>query len=197
MRKNAMTEIPLFPLRTILLPEVPMALQVFEQRYLKMITACLKTNTGFGIVLIREGGEVGKAPLIFPVGLYVTVTDWHQQANGFLGIKVAGSRKFSVKSTRIQDDQLLLAQIEWHAPEPREAVPEQFDGLVKLLKDLRQHPEIQALNLPEPEYACQLGWQLTQLLPISKPEQVALLTLDDPNERLLRIAEHLERLSDG
>ncbi len=192
-----MTEIPLFPLKTILLPEVPLSLQVFEQRYIKMISACLKGGDGFGIVLIREGSEVGRAPLIFPVGLYVTVTDWHQQANGMLGVSVAGARKFTVKSTRIQVDQLLLAEVEWHEPEPKTEIPGRFDGLVRILTDLRQHPEIKALNLPEPEYACQLGWQLTQLLPISKPEQVALLALDDPNVRLQRIAEHLENLTSG
>ncbi len=190
-----MSEIPLFPLRTILLPEVPLSLQVFEQRYVKMVTECLRSNTGFGIVLIREGYEVGQAPLIFPVGLYVELIDWHQLPSGLLGIKVAGSRKFTVKRSRIQDDQLMLATVAWHEPEPREAVPAPFDGLERLLSELREHPEIQALNLPEPEFACQLGWQLTQLLPISKPEQVALLAVDDPVERLERIAEHLERLA--
>ncbi len=192
-----MTEIPLFPLKTILLPEVPLSLQVFEQRYIKMISSCLKDGEGFGIVLIRDGSEVGRAPLIFPVGLYVTVQDWHRQGNGMLGISVAGELKFSVKSTRIQDDQLLLAKVKWHDPEPKTQVSARFDGLARLLTDLRQHPEIKALNLPEPEYACQLGWQLTQLLPISKPEQVALLAIDDPDVRLQRIAEHLERLASG
>ena len=53
-----MTEIPLFPLSSALVPYGYMPLQIFEQRYLDMVAACMRTGTGFGVVWLRQGSEV-------------------------------------------------------------------------------------------------------------------------------------------
>ena len=52
---------PLFPLGTVLFPEGPLPLRVFEPRYLDMISRCLKDESQFGVLLITEGSEVGSA----------------------------------------------------------------------------------------------------------------------------------------
>jgi len=44
------TQIPLFPLLQPLFPGTRLNLQIFEQRYLRMITQCLKTEGTFGVV---------------------------------------------------------------------------------------------------------------------------------------------------
>ena len=52
-------EIPLFPLHTVLFPGGPLTLRLFEPRYLDMVSRCLRDDFGFGVALIRQGGEVG------------------------------------------------------------------------------------------------------------------------------------------
>ena len=51
--------LPLFPLNTVLFPGMVMPLHIFEQRYRTMIGRCIEEQSPFGVVLIREGVEVG------------------------------------------------------------------------------------------------------------------------------------------
>ena len=43
--------LPLFPLNTVLFPGCVLDLQIFEARYLDMISRCMKQGSGFGVVL--------------------------------------------------------------------------------------------------------------------------------------------------
>ena len=42
--------LPLFPLHTVLFPGGPLALRIFEPRYLDMVRRCLREERGFGVV---------------------------------------------------------------------------------------------------------------------------------------------------
>lgn len=190
-----MAQLALFPLSVPLFPEQKMSLQIFEQRYLSLVSRCLKDDTGFGVVQIREGNEVGQAPQVFQFGVEARIVDWEQLGNGLLGITIQGGRKFTLHTTRIEKDQLLVAEVEWLPEEPCEPVPEHFDGLLDLALQLRRHPLVEKMNLPPIESARDLGWQLCQLLPLSAPDKVALLSLGDPALRLDHLAERVERLS--
>ena len=53
----SITEIPLFPLRTVLFPGGFLPLRIFEQRYIDMVRECARSDTGFGVCLISEGEE--------------------------------------------------------------------------------------------------------------------------------------------
>ena len=44
------TIIPLFPLGLVLLPQMPLPLHIFEERYKLMIGECLESHTVFGVV---------------------------------------------------------------------------------------------------------------------------------------------------
>ncbi len=174
-----------------------MPLQIFEPRYMSMLTECLKQDSGFGVLLIREGREVGEVPQVFPVGVYAHIEDWHQQENGLLGIKVRGGRKFRVLKTFSGDDQGMSAEVLFLPEEPVLEIGEQYMDLLGLLSQLQEHPAVQALALPAVKDASQLGWQLTQLLPLSRPDKVALLELDNPEERLDQLTERIDRLAEG
>ena len=52
-------KLPLFPLNMVLFPGLPISLHIFEERYRLMIARCIEQNGPFGVVLIREGREVG------------------------------------------------------------------------------------------------------------------------------------------
>ncbi len=76
-----MSELPLFPLQTVLLPGGKLALRVFEARYLDMVARCLRGANRFGVVAIREGAEVGAATT-YDRGTSAEIVDWHQEPGG-------------------------------------------------------------------------------------------------------------------
>jgi Lon protease-like protein len=55
-----LTDLPLFPLRTVLFPGGLLPLKVFEQRYIEMTKACLRDGRPFGVCLITRGDEVAR-----------------------------------------------------------------------------------------------------------------------------------------
>src|SRR4029453_2987272 len=52
-------EIPLFPLHQVLCPGTFLPLHIFEDRYQARTRHCLDTGQPFGVVLIRDGREIG------------------------------------------------------------------------------------------------------------------------------------------
>ena len=48
------TVIPLFPLGLVLLPQMPLPLHIFEERYKLMIGECIDSHTAFGLVFLTE-----------------------------------------------------------------------------------------------------------------------------------------------
>ena len=187
--------IPLFALQTWLFPHVPLQLQVFERRYLDMVTEQLKKDQGFGVVAIRQGAEVGPAPQIFPLGVEVRVVDWSQRSNGVLSITVQGEHKFQVLRTEVRQSQLLLADINYLPDEVAKPIGEHYVGLLNLLEQLKKHAAIKTMALPPVADTAELGWQLAQVLPLEPVEKMALLALERPEERLDCLARKIGQLS--
>ncbi|MGE6443784.1 LON peptidase substrate-binding domain-containing protein [Pseudomonas bubulae] len=178
--------LPLFPLNTVLFPGCVLDLQIFEARYLDMVAHCMKQGTGFGVVCILDGREVGNAPQgIAGIGCEALIRDFQQQDNGLLGIRVEGGRRFEVLGTELQRDQLLLAQIEWLDDAPEQPLQEEDQDLLALLKALAEHPMVAALNM-NTEVAGQqsLSNQLAYLLPFAEADKIELLQVNDPQQRL-------------
>jgi Lon protease-like protein len=103
-----MQSIPLFPLNTVLFPGMPLALRIFEERYKKMIRLCLKTESQFGVVLIRKGQEAF-GPLAEPheVGCTAKILEIHPRDNGVMDIVVLGQERFRVFSLDSSQDYLV------------------------------------------------------------------------------------------
>ena len=178
--------LPLFPLNTVLFPGCVLDLQIFEARYLDMVARCMKQGTGFGVVCILDGSEVGAAPDGYAlVGCEALIRDFKQQDNGLLGIRVEGGRRFEVLGTELQRDQLLLAQVEWLDDAPEQPLQEEDQDLLALLKALAEHPMVAALNM-NTEVAGQqsLSNQLAYLLPFAEADKIELLQVNDPQQRL-------------
>lgn len=195
--ENSSSQYPLFPLSQPLFPQQVIPLKIFEARYLDLVSRCLKEQTTFGVVQIREGREVGQPALTYQIGVEARIVDWNQMPNGLLGIQIQGERKFRVESTEVSSSKLSVATVHWLAQEPSIPIADHFDGLVQLLEQLRRHPVVQQMGLPDISDSRALGWQLTQLLPMSTPERMQLLAQDDPILRLEQLALVVERLSEG
>ncbi|MFL1465275.1 LON peptidase substrate-binding domain-containing protein [Marinobacter sp. HN1S83] len=190
--------VPLFPLNSIVLPKGRIPLQLFEPRYIDMLTRCLKEDRGFVIVMLREGLETAKEAAFYDIGTYVRIIDFQQLDNGLLGITVEGQGKVSVIRSWQEPDGLNLGDVECLMDEIDCEVPERYTELPAVLKALFRHPVIRDLEM-DVDYsdARDVGWRLTELLPLDKQEKQRLVELQDPIERLSRLQSLLEALEQG
>ena len=186
----------LFPLNTVLFPGCTLDLQLFEARYLDMISRCMKKGESFGVVCILEGKEVGVAPDGYAlIGCEALIRDFKQQDNGLLGIRVEGGRRFRVRDAGVQKDQLLVADVQWLEELPDQALEEEDADLLALLEALAEHPMVASLDMDTHADGQQaLGNQLAYLLPFTEADKIDLLQLDDPQQRLDAIQMLLDEL---
>lgn len=179
-----MTEIPLFPLNIVLFPEGPLPLRIFETRYIDMVRRCMHEATGFGVVLIRAGREVGPVET-YDVGTMARIEDFHQLQDGLLGLSCVGEQRFRIHSRRQQADGLNLAEAESLPPDPPAHVPERHAGLAQLLKTvLPQLGEVYTGIRMRLDDAAWVGYRLAEILPIEPADKQYCLELTDSEQRL-------------
>lgn len=187
--------IPLFPLHTVLFPGGPLPLRVFEPRYLDMISRCLKTESGLGICLIREGSEVGAAPLICDVGTLSIISYWNKRSDGLLGITVRGEQRIRILSPQVAPNQLMSAEVELIPNEPLVNLPEQFAYLADLARRIIEQLEPPYTTMERRfDDAGWVGARLTELLPLALATKQEMLELSNPVERLMRLGRLLPEL---
>lgn len=188
--------LPLFPLNTVLFPGCTLDLQIFEARYLDMISRCMKQGEGFGVVCIIEGAEVGEAAGQFAaIGCEALIRDFQQLPNGLLGIRVEGGRRLRVLRAQVLPDQLTVAEVEWLTEEAEQPLLGEHADLAALLGALSEHPMVAALGMQaEPAGQAALANQLAYLLPLEAEQKLQLLALDQPLQRLDLLHELLEQL---
>src|SRR3954447_20097968 len=107
-------EIPLFPLHTVLCPGIVLPLHVFEDRYRALTRHCLDTGEPFGVVLIREGAEVGapERPLaIAAVGALVEIREAGRYPDGRYDLLAAATGRFAIDSVDAQKEPYLVADV--------------------------------------------------------------------------------------
>lgn len=189
-------ELPLFPLRSVLFPDGELRLRVFEARYLDMVRQCGRHGSGFGICLILDGDEVGAPALPAAFGTLASIVDFHADADGLLGLVVRGGRRFHVRRTRVRDNGLILADVDWFADPPSQRLRPEHGLLGVLLKDIAQHFGGALAQAEQRLFddAAWVGFRLAELLPFSNPDRQKLLQCEDPNARLDRIVQWLPQL---
>jgi Lon protease-like protein len=187
--------IPLFPLNTVLFPEARLPLRIFERRYLDMVSACLRNETPFGVVLIREGMEVGEAARSYDRGTLAHIVDWDRLSDGLLGITARGGERFTVRQQRVEAGQLLTAEVEVIPEQPAEVLPPRFQPLAtlvgRLVTELDILPEGATARLDD---AVWVSWRLAELLPLSLADKQSLLELPAASDRLAEIQSLLDEL---
>lgn len=176
--------IALFPLNIVLFPNGPLPLRIFETRYVDMVRRCMRESSSFGVVLIREGSEVGPAEM-FDVGTVARIMDFHQLADGLLGLSCVGGQRFRIRSRSRQADGLNLAEVDILPPEAEMAVPTRHARLPALLKNvLPQLGEVYTDMEMKLDDAAWVGHRLAEILPIPPADKQSCLELDDPIQRL-------------
>ncbi len=176
--------IPIFPLGRVVFPDSLFRLQIFEQRYLSMISEQLSKGQGFGVCLIKKGQEVGHPAVPFSMGTYVEIVDFEQSDAGILNISCLGKERFQINSLETLPDNLQTANISWLKPLESLTLPNEEDELRSLLMDLSQHPEVDIIE--DPIKWNELGFvmeRLTEFLPIQEQQKQAILETADLNMR--------------
>ncbi len=187
---------PLFPLNTVLFPGCILDLQIFEARYLDMVSACMRRGEGFGVVALLEGREVGEAARRFStLGCEALIRDFQQRPNGLLGIRVEGGRRLRVGEVGVQADQLTLAEVNWLDEAEDAPLLAEHADLAALLSALAEHPLVAGLSMGGVVAGQQaLANQLAYLLPFAIEQKLQLLQLDAPLQRLELIQHLLDRM---
>jgi len=188
--------IPLFPLYAVMFPHGTIPLKIFEPRYLEMVSTCLKANKDFGICLIKDGSEIGKAAETYEVGTLSEISYFERHPDGLLGITAHGKQRFNIISKKVQANQLTIAEVEILPVEPNQPVPEKYAAVVDILRrqiDKLAHPFLKK----EVKYN-DLAWvscRLSELLPLKLEQKQKLLQINDAEQRLEHIRELIEDLA--
>ncbi len=191
---NAMMELPLFPLGTVLFPGALLPLQLFELRYLHMIGECERQGTGFGVVTLTQGREVhrpGAAAAQFePMGTRVQIERIERPQPGLVMVWCRGVEKFRIEATQQRSDGLWLGRVHTLAPEPSVQVPEDLQHLSvqmhEALTQLSAQPSVvtpwnEAWRLQDCSW---LSHRWGELLPLPLQMKYRLFALQEPLMRL-------------
>ena len=102
-QRTEIMEIPLFPLKNVVLfPGMVLPLHIFEMRYREMINRCIDERLPFGVVLIKEGQEVGTAAVPHAMGTLAKIVRVERLEDGCLNITTIGTERFQIQTVTQQ-----------------------------------------------------------------------------------------------
>jgi len=183
----AASPLALFPLRTVLVPGGTLGLRVFEPRYLDLVRDCGRSGDGFGVCLILEGQEAGAVATTAAFGTEARIEDFGTGDDGLLTLRVRGRRRFHVQRTRVRDNGLIVASVDWRDPDPDDDLRPEHAVLALVLKHILEQVDGEHVMSVQLDDAAWVGWRLVELLPLSDRQRQALLQEDDPHARLDQI----------
>tara|TARA_X000001036_G_scaffold208498_1_gene196055 strand:- start:30 stop:626 length:597 start_codon:yes stop_codon:yes gene_type:complete len=192
------TSSALFPLSVNVLPGAYLPLQIFEPRYIDMVSECLANSEGFCIVLFKDDeNEENKEYLPHHnIATYVEIVDFNKLDNGLLGITVQGKYKIRIEDVWKQEDELLLGKIEKINEEDDNLSnePEYLD-LWNMVKEITNHPEIKKLNLDlDLNSSISVCYILASVLPLRPQEKQTILEFENNRDKLDYLKALIKRL---
>ncbi|WP_344344929.1 LON peptidase substrate-binding domain-containing protein [Agrococcus versicolor] len=175
-----MDAVPMFPLGSPLLPHTPLALRIFEPRYLTMMGRLLDAEDPvFGVVLIERGHEAGGGDQRASIGTLARIVRVEVGAEDLHVLAVGGERA-TVDRWRDDDphpvaDVTPIPELDWDdALEPvrREAerVVRRVATLASTLGESQWDP-----NAAVSEDPVESSWQLAAMAPLGAYDQYRLL----------------------
>ncbi len=182
-------ELPLFPLGTVLFPNQALPLHVFEERYKLMIGDCLRGDRIFGVVLIKQGTEVGAQAIPFEVGTTARIVGMQPLGQGRMEVQTLGQQPFRIRQV-LQTTPYLRATVELLSHERGDdeglkglagRVREHFVAHLGILATLtdREAPKFEVELDPE-----RLSYIVASAMAVEMPEKQRLLEVAAADERL-------------
>ena len=193
------TDIPLFPLHTVLFPDGYLKLRIFEQRYIDMVRECSLKACCFGVCLINNPEDSNRPANHMRVGTTAEICDFSTLDDGLLGITAHGRQKFIISKTRMRDNGLLMAEVEILDETGLIDVPDEYSVLSMITGRFMEqmggnYPSFQPQLLQDANW---VGYRLAELLPLDINEKQVLLQISDPLERLQMLLEVLPRFQES
>ena len=188
-----MTEVPLFPLNTVMFPGVMTPLHVFEERYRTLIRELVGIDSVFdrvfGVIAIREGYEVGDHGMqsAHRIGTLVQLTEVEPYDDGRFDIEVIGRQRLRVTESDNSgpflrgEVELLPDTDEPDAVAEAERTLNTFEIYRETLSELRGGPVLAGEMPTDPAY---LSYALASTCLLTLPQRQALLEADSAQERL-------------
>ncbi len=185
--------LPLFPLNSVIFPGGVLPLRIFESRYLDMVKECSRNQSEFVICLIRDGSEVGNAAKHQDVGTSCRIIDWETLPDGLLGVTVQGQSRVRIKTTQVQSNQLIIADVEYLIEDNDEELPDKFDQWANLISEIiKQLGEPFSLQSQHLQSAHWVAARLTEYLPFELKQKQHILEIDHPLVRLENLRDVLK-----
>ena len=182
-----MEELRLFPLNTILFPGMPLPLRIFEERYKLMIGECLDREEPFGVILIKEGPEVGGPAAVYNVGVTARIDEVEHYEEGRMSISTTGDRRFRLLEV-IEDIPYMKGSVEYLGEDlsegKEEAYPqaaELFGNYIQLISSLQGGWLVSA---PVPADSMSLSYTIAHYLDLPRIAKQRLLEIPTAGERL-------------
>jgi Lon protease-like protein len=173
--------LPLFPLSTVLFPEGPLALRIFEPRYVDMVSRCMRDGSGFAVVLLLEGSEAGQPSVSTAmVGTEARIVDFDRLEDGLLGLTCVGQERVRIISAWREADGLNMAEVAL-------AVEHLYPTLPSI------YPQWAPARYKDARW---VGNRLAELAPFDANVRQELLEMSDPLARL-RTLSPLVQLRDS
>ncbi len=186
--------LPLFPLNTVLFPGGVLPLRIFEPRYLDMVSQCLRSDCGIGVVLIQQGQEVGKAAETYNVGTVCKIRYWNRRPDGMLGVTLEGEQRFSILSRQINKNQSIEAEVELLPEIIGGSLPDSQQYLARILDNILSQldPPYSTMqkHLDDEEWVAS---RLIELLPLDMQAKQRLLSVDNASQKLAEVAAVLKQ----
>jgi len=193
----ALSELALFPLKSVLFPGALLPLKVFEARYLDLVGRCLRERKGFGVVCLLQGNDHGRGGVRFErEGVLARIDGVDAEQAGILQLRCTGTYRFAIDGeAQQQDDGLWLATA---IRQPDDAVLAPEAALLPTVKALSS--AIDALReqgstpFAKPYRFDDAGWvanRWCEILPISRAAKQRLMMLPEPQLRLRLVDEYL------
>lgn len=189
---DGVTVLPMFPLGSVLLPAMPLALRVFEPRYLALLADVLEQDEpGFGVVLIERGREVGGGDQRFGVGTVARIAEI-RQGDGLLGVVARGATRFAVQEW-LADEPYPRARVQ----ELPALAPEGLQRLDEADREVRTALALASEFVDQPWSAdieladdpVEHAWQLAGITPVGTLDRLALLRSSSVQELLDAVLE--------
>lgn len=176
----------LFPLHATLLPGAALGLRVFEARYLDLVRECGRDGSTFGVCPIVQGDEVGAPAIPAAWGVEALIEDFDVGADGVLVLRLRGARRFHVQDTRVRDNGLVVAEVQWCEPDSDDELHPEHALLGMLLERILEQAggEFASAGPAQLDQAAWVGWRLAGLLPLDEAQRLILLQEDGPHQRL-------------
>ena len=180
--------LPLFPLGTVLFPGMPLPLQIFEERYRRLLRDQAEAELVFGVVCTASGREVGDEPAMYRVGTAASLVNHRVRRDGRADIIVLGVRRFRV----LEEDWsrgYCVGQIDWldeqvgteaTATQARERVALLFGHYVRGVVQLTDQ-QFDGVALSDD--LVEASYDLASRLPLHTWERQSLLECDSASER--------------